>query len=106
MQVGPAEYTVELSATSDQLVIPALWQLPTMAVAMPAMTMLGGLAAVHWLRRRARRPEAALASGGRDQTPTITRPSRNGPRSRYRPLRSSRSALADRSQVGHACAAA
>ena len=63
VQVGPAEYTVELSATSDQLAIPALWQLPTMAVAMPAMTMLGGLAAVHWLRARARGPEA-LASGG------------------------------------------
>jgi hypothetical protein len=62
-QPGYAEYTVDLSATSDQLVIPALWQLPTMAVAMPAMTMLGGLAAVHWLRRRARGP-AALASGG------------------------------------------
>lgn len=62
-QPGYAEYTVELSATSDQLVIPALWQLPTMAVAMPAMTMLGGLAAVGWMRRRARRPEA-LAPGG------------------------------------------
>jgi hypothetical protein len=63
VQVGPAEYAVELSATSDQLVIAALWQLPTMAVAMPAMTLLGGLATVDWLRRRARRPEA-LASGG------------------------------------------
>ena len=62
-QPGYAEYTVDLSVTSDQLVIPALWQLPTMAVAMPAMTMLGGLAAVHWLRRRARGPEV-LASGG------------------------------------------
>ena len=63
-QPGVAEYTVDLSVTSDQLVIPALWQLPTMAVAMPAMTMLGGLTAIYWLRRRARRPEAALASGG------------------------------------------
>lgn len=63
-QPGVAEYTVDLSLTSDQLVIPALWQLPTMAVAMPAMTMLGGLTAVHWLRRRTRPPEAALASGG------------------------------------------
>lgn len=71
-QPGYAEYTVELSATSDQLVIPALWQLPTMAVAMPAMTMLGGLAAVAWLRRRARRPEG-LAPGGRDQTPGAAR---------------------------------
>jgi hypothetical protein len=62
-QPGYAEYTVDLSVTSDQLVIPALWQLPTMAVAMPAMTMLGGLAAVHWLRRRTRGPET-LASGG------------------------------------------
>ena len=62
-QRGVAEYTVDLSVTSDQLVIPALWQLPTMAIAMPAMTMLGGLAAVNWLHRRARRPEA-LASGG------------------------------------------
>ncbi|HEY8618796.1 MAG TPA: hypothetical protein VIM01_01805 [Dermatophilaceae bacterium] len=105
MQVGHAECTVELAATSDQLVIPALWQLPTMAVAMPAMTMLRGLAAVHW-RADGHRPEAALVSGGRDQTPTITRPSRNGPQSRYRPLPSSRRAIADRSQVGHACAAA
>jgi hypothetical protein len=62
-QPGYAEYTVDLSVTSDQLVIPALWQLPTMAVAMPAMTMLGGLAAVHWLRRRARRSDT-LAPGG------------------------------------------
>jgi hypothetical protein len=62
-QLGYTEYTVDLSATSDQLVIPAFWQLPAMAVAMPAMTMLGGLAAVGWLRRRARRSEA-LASGG------------------------------------------
>ena len=62
-QVGPGEYAVELSATSDQLVVPALWQLPTMAVAMPAMTLLGGLAAVAWLRRGARQPEA-LASRG------------------------------------------
>jgi hypothetical protein len=54
---------VDRSLTSGQWVIPALWQLPTMAVAMPAMTMLGGLAAVHWLRARARGPEA-LASGG------------------------------------------
>jgi hypothetical protein len=54
---------VDRSLTSDQWVIPALWQLPTMAVAMPAMTMLGGLTAFHWLRARARGPEA-LASGG------------------------------------------
>lgn len=58
VQVGPDEYAVDLSATSDQLVIPALWQLPTMAVAMPAMTLLGGVAAVAWLRRGARRREA------------------------------------------------
>ena len=30
-QPGLAEYTVDLSVTSDQLIIPALWQLPTMA---------------------------------------------------------------------------
>jgi len=58
VRVGPDEYAVVLSATSDQLVIPVLWQLPTMAVAMPAMTLLGGVAAVAWLRRRARRREA------------------------------------------------
>jgi len=57
-QVGPDEYVVVLSATSDQLVIPVLWQLPTMAVAMPAMTLLGGASAIAWLRRRARRREA------------------------------------------------
>ena len=61
---GDETYVVELGAWSQDLVLPALWQLPTMAVAMPAMTMLGGLAAVGWLRRRARRPETALASGG------------------------------------------
>ena len=55
--------SVDRSLTSGHWVIPPLWQLPTMAVAMPAMTMLGGLAAVHWLRARARGPEA-LASGG------------------------------------------
>lgn len=52
VQVSPDEYVVDLSATSDQLVIPVFWQLPTMAVAMPAMTLLGGVAAVAWLRRR------------------------------------------------------
>jgi hypothetical protein len=55
--------SVDRSLTSGHWVIPPLWQLPTMAVAMPAMTMLGGLAAVHWLRARARGPEA-LASVG------------------------------------------
>jgi hypothetical protein len=55
--------SVDRPLTSDHWLIPTLWQLPTMAVAMPAMTMLGGLAAVHWLRARARGPEA-LASGG------------------------------------------
>ncbi|WP_407343577.1 hypothetical protein [Pengzhenrongella phosphoraccumulans] len=60
VQVSADEYVVDLSPTSDQLVIPVFWQLPTMAVAMPAMTLLGGVAAVAWLRRRNRR-RAALS---------------------------------------------
>lgn len=52
---GDGSFVVELGASSHDLVIPALWQLPTMSVLMPTMTVLGGLAAVAWTRRRAAR---------------------------------------------------
>jgi hypothetical protein len=48
-------YSVELGAWSQDLVLPALWQLPTMSILMPTVTLLGGLAAVAWTRRRASR---------------------------------------------------
>lgn len=48
-------YVVELGAWSQDLVLPALWQLPTMSILMPTVTLLGGLAAVAWTRRRASR---------------------------------------------------
>lgn len=50
-------YAIDLSPTSDQLVSPVLWQMPTMAVLMPAAILIGGLAVValtRWssMRRR------------------------------------------------------
>jgi hypothetical protein len=48
-------YSVELGAWSQDLVLPALWQLPTMSILMPTVTLLGGLAAVAWTRQRASR---------------------------------------------------
>jgi hypothetical protein len=48
-------YSVELGARSQDLVLPALWQLPTMSILMPTAILLGGLAAVAWTRRRASR---------------------------------------------------
>ena len=50
---GDETYVVELGAWSQDLVLPALWQLPTMSILMPTVTLLGGLAAVAWTRRRA-----------------------------------------------------
>jgi hypothetical protein len=52
---GDETYVVELGAWSQDLVLPALWQLPTMSILMPTVTLLGGLAAVAWTRRRASR---------------------------------------------------
>ena len=54
-------FVIELGAYSQDLLVPAAWQLPTMSALMPAMTLLGGLAAVAWTRRRATRGESAPA---------------------------------------------
>lgn len=47
-------WVVEFSATSPDLVFPVLWELPAMAILMPAATVFGGLLAVAWLRSRRR----------------------------------------------------
>ena len=52
---GDGTYVVELGAWSRDLVLPAVWQLPTMSILMPTVTLLGGLAAVAWTRRRSSR---------------------------------------------------
>ena len=52
---GDGPYTIELGAWSQDLLLPAVWQLPTMSILMPTVTLLGGLAAVAWTRRRASR---------------------------------------------------
>ena len=52
---GDETYVVEFGAWSQDLMLPALWQLPTMSILMPTVTLLGGLAAVAWTRRRASR---------------------------------------------------
>ena len=57
-------YSVELGAWSQDLVLPALWQLPTMSILMPTVTLLGGLAAVAWTRRRASREGSDPARAG------------------------------------------
>lgn len=44
--------TLELGARSNDLIVPALWQLPTMMILLPVATVLGGLAVVAWTRRR------------------------------------------------------
>lgn len=46
--------SLELGAWSKDVVLPVLWQLPTMMVLLPVATGLGGLAVVAWSRRRAR----------------------------------------------------
>ncbi|MGA8211679.1 MAG: hypothetical protein WB441_07125 [Nocardioidaceae bacterium] len=48
-------WVVDLSASSPDLVVPVLWQLPTMAMLLPAVTVLGGLAAVAGTRQRGAR---------------------------------------------------
>ena len=45
---------IEFSPTSPDLVFPVVWELPTMAILMPAATVLGGLLAVNWMRSRPR----------------------------------------------------
>jgi hypothetical protein len=52
---GDGPYAIELGAWSHDLLLPAVWQLPTMSILMPTVTLLGGLAAVAWTRRRASR---------------------------------------------------
>lgn len=46
--------SLELGAWSKDVVVPVLWQLPTMMVLLPLATGLGGLAVVAWSRRRTR----------------------------------------------------
>jgi hypothetical protein len=47
-------WVIALSPTSPDLLFPVLWELPTMAILMPAATILGGLLAVGWMRSRPR----------------------------------------------------
>jgi len=44
--------SVELGAWSSDVIVPVLWQLPTMMILLPVATALGGLAVVAWSRRR------------------------------------------------------
>ena len=44
--------SLELGAWSRDVVVPVLWQLPTMMILLPLATALGGLAVVAWSRRR------------------------------------------------------
>lgn len=46
--------SLELGAWSKDVVVPVLWQLPTMMVLLPLATGLGGLAVVAWSRRGTR----------------------------------------------------
>lgn len=45
------ECSIGLGAWSTDVVVPVLWQLPTMIVLLPLATALGGLAVVAWSRR-------------------------------------------------------
>jgi len=47
-------WVIAFSPTSPDLLFPVLWELPTMAILMPAATVLGGLLAVGWMRSRPR----------------------------------------------------
>ncbi|WP_034660955.1 hypothetical protein [Cellulomonas sp. KRMCY2] len=46
------ECSLELGAWSRDVVVPVLWQLPTMMILLPLATALGGLAVIAWSRRR------------------------------------------------------
>ena len=46
------ECSLELGAWSRDVIVPVLWQLPTMMILLPLATALGGLAVVAWSRRR------------------------------------------------------
>ncbi len=51
--------TLELGARSSDVIVPVLWQLPTMMILLPLATILGGLAIVAWTRtHRTRVPGA------------------------------------------------
>jgi hypothetical protein len=43
--------SIELGAWSSDVIVPVLWQLPTMMVLLPLATTLGGLAVLAWTRR-------------------------------------------------------
>lgn len=55
---GNYECSLELGAWSNDVVVPVLWQLPTMVVLLPLATVLGGLAVVAGPRSRSRRGRA------------------------------------------------
>lgn len=57
-------FEIAFGAWSPDLVVPALWQLPTMSVLMPTVTVLGGILAVARTRRRGPAPGSALARPG------------------------------------------
>ena len=54
-QVADGSFMVEFSVTSPDLLVAAFWQLPTMAILMPAVTFVGGLAVVALIRPRTAR---------------------------------------------------
>jgi hypothetical protein len=56
---GSAECGIELGPWSSDLIVPAAWQPPTMAVLVPVMVILGGLAVTAWHRQR-----RSVAPGG------------------------------------------
>lgn len=49
---GGTHWELELGTWSNDVVVPVLWQLPTMGLLLPLATMLGGLAVVSLRRRR------------------------------------------------------
>ncbi|MCV2395798.1 hypothetical protein OEB99_15895 [Actinotalea sp. M2MS4P-6] len=51
--------SLELGAWSDDVVVPVLWQLPTMMILLPVATVLGGLAVVARVRAHRARGQAA-----------------------------------------------
>jgi hypothetical protein len=54
--------SLELGAWSNDVIVPVLWQLPTMMILLPLATVLGGLAIVAWTRGR--RQSAPLVDRG------------------------------------------
>lgn len=57
------ECSIGLGAWSTDVVVPVLWQLPTMVVLLPLATGLGGLGVVAWSRRRRAQASVQLPAG-------------------------------------------